>query len=78
MPTFARPCSAADHLDGCEIVSGTGDVLGTVHALLLESGTRRLRHIIMHPSSGGCPVYLPWQSLYYDAALTRVVFYTFD
>ena len=78
MPTFASPCCAADHLGGCEIVSGTGNVLGTVHALLLEPGTRQVRHIVMHPGGGGCPVYLPWQSLYYDAGLARVVFYTFD
>mgnify|MGYP003575322937 FL=1 len=74
---FARDSRATELLNGCAVVSAAGDRLGRVHSILVDARTRQIRYVMMGTHPAGALVALPWHALYFDAALGRLVFYTY-
>lgn len=74
----ARDSGSAHLLHGCPVMTANGSDLGDVDHLIVDALTHQLRYVILLDAEGGASVALPWQSLYFDAALGRLVFYTMD
>jgi hypothetical protein len=45
---------------------------------MVDASTQQLRYVMLRDAEGGATIAIPWQSLYFDGALGRLVFYTFD
>jgi hypothetical protein len=76
---FARDSMATELFNGCPVVTAIGSRIGEVDALLIDRRTHRLRYVIVNPEAGNdASVMIPWQSLYFDSALGRLVFYTYS
>lgn len=55
---------------GCQVVTAGGESIGKVRDILISKTTRQLKFI-------GCgKTVIPWNALYFDAMLGRLVFYT--
>jgi len=74
---FAEDSDTADLLYGCQVVSATGERIGTVDHLLVDVLTHRLRYVVLARKRNAAVVSIPWHSLYFDAVQGRLVFYTF-
>lgn len=74
----AQESSTADLLHGCPVVTAGGEQIGTVEHLMVDVATHRLRYVILSRRKYGALIALPWHALYFDAALARLVFYTFS
>lgn len=74
----ARDSSATELLHGCPIVTAGGEHLGKVKSILIDARTRQLRYVLMTRFPGSATVAIPWHALYFDSALARLVFYTFN
>jgi hypothetical protein len=74
----ARDSSATALLHGCQIVTAGGEHLGRVTSILIDVRTRQLRYVLMGRNPGSATVAIPWHALYFDSALARLVFYTFN
>ncbi|WP_136414514.1 MULTISPECIES: PRC-barrel domain-containing protein [Oxalobacteraceae] len=73
---LADESSTAGMLYGCPVVSAVGDRIGTVHHLMVDVLTHQLRYVVLAHGKNSATVAIPWQALYFDAALGRLVFYT--
>lgn len=73
---FACDSSTADLLHGCQVVNACGEKIGTVDHLMVDAKTQQLRYVMLSRRRYGAVVALPWQALYFDAAVGRLVFYT--
>ncbi len=74
----AGQSSATELLRSCPVVTATGQSLGRVRSVLVDVRSRQLRYVIVSPHNGKAPVVIPWQALYFDSALVRLVYYTFS
>lgn len=74
----ARDAAATELLHGCQVVSAGGDALGQVKSILIDARSRQLRYVVMARESGSATVAIPWHALYFDSALARLVFYTYN
>jgi hypothetical protein len=68
----------AQLLHGCPVMTAGGADLGEVDHLMVDALTQQLRYVMLRDAEGGATIAIPWQSLYFDGALGRLVFYTFD
>lgn len=68
-------------------MTAEGRRIGTVDALLIDRKTRQLRYVILDEkasrasgTNGGktAAIAIPWQALYFDSAMARLVFYTYS
>ncbi len=76
---FARDSLATELFNGCPVVTAVGAKIGEVDALLIDRRTHRLRYVIVTPTANDdASVMIPWQSLYFDSSLGRLVFYTYS
>lgn len=79
---FARLCprdsNTAELLHGCPVVTLRGEQVGTVDHLMIDLASQQLRYVMLHPPAEGALVAIPWHALYFDAALGRLVFYSFE
>ena len=77
---FQRLCahdsSTADLLYGCPVVTARGEKIGIVDHLMVDVKTSQLRYVMLAPKRRGAVVAIPWQALYFDAAMAQLVFYT--
>lgn len=77
---FLRLCahdsSTADLLYGCPVVTSRGEKIGVVDHLMVDVLTNQLRYVMLAPKRRGAVVAIPWQDLYFDAAMAQLVFYT--
>ncbi len=74
----AGQSSATQLLRACPVVTATGQMMGRVKSVLVDVRSRQLRFVIVTPQGGKAPVVIPWQALYFDSALVRLVYYTFS
>lgn len=79
---FARDSDATELLHGCPVVTAEGTEIGKVEALLVDRKTLQLRYVMLtcgqDHAAPGAAVAIPWQSLYFDSSLARLVFYTYS
>jgi hypothetical protein len=75
---FARDSRATELLHGCPVVSAAGDKLGSVQSILIDTRTRQIRYVMVAARPEDASVAVPWHALYFDAALGRLVFYTYS
>jgi hypothetical protein len=75
---FARDSIATELLHGCPVVTAAGDTIGNVKSILIDARTRQLRYVMLAPRRGSASVAIPWHALYFDSALARLVFYTYN
>ena len=75
---FARDSIATELLHGCPVVTAGGDTIGNVRAILIDAKTRQLRYVMLTRRRGSASVAIPWHALYFDSALARLVFYTYN
>jgi len=74
----AGQSSATELLRACPVVTATGQMMGRVKSVLVDVRSRQLRFVVVTPQGGKAPVFIPWQALYFDSALVRLVYYTFS
>ncbi len=70
--------SATELLRSCPVVTATGQAIGRVRSVLVDARSRRLRFVTVIPNNSEATVTIPWQALYFDSDLVRLVFYTFS
>jgi hypothetical protein len=74
MKNFVRiqACESAalDMLQGCQVVDASGKALGNADYFLIGQQDRKLKYIDLGR------VVISWRSVYFDAARTRLVYYT--
>jgi hypothetical protein len=58
-------------------VTVKGDLIGKVKSVLLAVQTRQLRYVMLSSAFGSTEVAIPWDAVYFDSALARLVFYTY-
>jgi hypothetical protein len=75
---FARDSIATELLHGCPVVTAEGTEIGCVNALLIDRRTNQLRYVILAREGSDASIAIPWQTLYFDSALARLVFYTYS
>jgi hypothetical protein len=68
--------STVDLLHGCAVVTANGEKIGTVDYLMVDVLTQQLRYVVLSRKKSSALVTIPWHTLYFDAALSRLVFYT--
>jgi hypothetical protein len=73
----AGQSSATALLRSCPVVTASGQSVGRVHSVLVDTRSRQLRYVIVPSESGKASIIIPWQALYFDSALVRLVYYTF-
>jgi predicted deacylase len=74
---FACDSIATELLQGCPVVTAEGRRIGTVDALLIDRKTRQLRYVLIESTPlRGAAIAIPWQALYFDSSMGRLVFYT--
>lgn len=70
--------TTANLLAGCTVVTAQGEKIGTVDHLMVDILTHQLRYVVLaRRKKGDATVSIPWHALYFDAAMGRLVFYTF-
>lgn len=74
----AGQSSATELLRSCPVVTATGQAMGRVRSVLVDVRSRQLRFVVVAPQGGKAPVVIPWQALYFDSSLVRLVYYTFS
>lgn len=76
VPLGAHESSTAELLHGCPVVTANGDRIGIVDRLMIDVVTHQLRYVVLARKRNSAVVALPWQALYFDAAQSKLVFYT--
>lgn len=71
-----RDSSTARLLQGCPVVTPEGARIGHVDHLMVDALTHQLRFVMLRRRRNSAVVAIPWHSLYFDAAQSRLVFYT--
>ncbi len=72
----AGQSSVTELIRSCAVVTATGQTIGRVHSVLVDVRSRQLRFVTVAPDNSKATVTIPWQALYFDAELTRLVYYT--
>lgn len=75
---LAGQSSATELLRSCLVVTASGQRLGRVRSVLVDTHSRQLRYVMLAPHQGKSAVVIPWHALYFDSALVRLVYYTFS
>jgi hypothetical protein len=73
---FARDASATEMLQGCPVVTAAGEWIGAVRSILIDTRSRRLRYVMLLSHPGNALIAIPWHALYFDSALSRLVYFT--
>ena len=74
----AEQSSAPDLLRACPVVTATGQAIGRVRSVLVDARSRQLRFVNVNPNNSKATVTIPWQALYFDSDLARLVYFTFS
>ena len=74
----AGQSSSTELLHGCPVVTATGQMLGRVRSILVDTRSRQLRYVVLAPRGGKGSVAIPWHALYFDSAMLRLVYYTYS
>lgn len=74
----AGQSSATELLRSCPVVTASGQTMGRVRSVLIDVRSRQLRYVVVAPAGSKATLILPWQALYFDAELVRLVYYTFS
>ncbi len=74
----AGQSSATELLRSCPVVTATGQAMGRVKSVLVDVRSRQLRFVVVASQGGKAPVVIPWQALYFDSSLVRLVYYTYS
>ena len=74
----AGQSSATELLRSCPVVTATGQTMGRVRSVLVDARSRQLRFVTVMPDNSKATVTIPWQALYFDSDLVRLVYYTFS
>jgi hypothetical protein len=53
-------------------------MIGKVKSILHAVKTRQLRYVMLSLAGGTTAVAIPWEAVYFDSALARLVFYTYS
>jgi hypothetical protein len=75
---FAPDANATLLLQGCPVVTAKGEMIGKVKSILHAVKTRQLRYVMLSLAGGTTAVAIPWEAVYFDSALARLVFYTYS
>ena len=75
---LAGQSSSTELLRSCPVVTAAGQSLGRVQSVLIEMRSRQLRYVVLAPHQGKSSVVIPWQALYFDSTLVRLVYYTYS
>jgi hypothetical protein len=75
---LAGQSSSTELLRACPVVTAAGQSLGRVRSVLVEERSRQLSYVVLAPHRGKSAVVIPWQALYFDSALVRLVYYTYS
>lgn len=75
---LAGESTSTELLRSCPVVTATGQSIGRVKSVLVDARNRQLRYVILAPQQGKSAVVIPWQVLYFDSALVRLVYYTYS
>ncbi|MDB5773176.1 MAG: hypothetical protein V7606_2860 [Burkholderiales bacterium] len=80
-PRFARvsvhDSVSAEMLQGCPVVTANGDTIGRVEHLMIDLQTHQLRYVLLSGRTRrSAEIAIPWNTLYFDSATARLVFYT--
>ena len=75
---IAGQSSATELLRSCPVVTATGQMMGRVRSVLVDARSRQLRFVTVTPNASKASVTIPWQTLYFDSELVRLVYYTFS
>jgi hypothetical protein len=70
--------SATELLRSCPVVTATGQAIGRVRSVLVDPRSRQLRFVNVDPNNSKATVTIPWQALYFDSDLARLVYFTFS
>ncbi len=74
----AGQSSATELLRACPVVTATGQAMGRVRSVLVDVRSRQLRFVVVAPQNSKANVVIPWQALYFDSSLVRLVYYTYS
>ena len=74
----AEQSSATDLLRSCPVVTATGQAIGRVRSVLVDARSRQLRFVNVNFTYSKATVTIPWQALYFDSDLARLVYFTFS
>lgn len=74
----AGQSSATELLRSCPVVTATGQAMGRVRSVLVDVRSRQLRFVVVAPQHGKASVVIPWQALYFDSSLVRLVYFTYS
>ena len=75
---LAGQTSATELLRACPVVTATGQAMGSVRSVLVDLRSRQLRFVVVSPKQGKAAIVIPWQALYFDSVLMRLVYYTYS
>ena len=74
----AGQSSATELLRACPVVTAAGQTMGQVRSVLVDARSRQLRFVTVISNNSKATVTIPWQALYFDSDLVRLVYYTFS
>jgi len=74
----AEQSSATELLLSCPVVTATGQAIGRVRSVLVDARSRQLRFVNVNSNNSKATVTIPWQALYFDSDLARLVYFTFS
>ncbi len=74
----AGQSSATELLRSCPVVTASGQAMGRVRSVLVDVRSRQLRFVVVAPQHGKANVVIPWQALYFDSSLVRLVYFTYS
>jgi hypothetical protein len=71
--------ASAEMLPGCPVVTAAGELIGEVRQLIIDARTLQLRYVLVAGKRKRCAeIAIPWKTLYFDSAMARLVFYTWQ
>lgn len=68
----ATQSGVARMMEGCSVAMRDGTVLGSVLHMMIDARTQQLRYVVLACNAGG-ELAIPWKSLYFDSAASRLV-----
>lgn len=74
---LARDSISTELLQGCPVVTASGQKIGVVEGMLVDKKTRQLSYVMLSGTGVSASIAIPWKALYFDSALARLVFYTY-
>ena len=72
----ANADNAAERLRDCPVVSLDGKLIGRVESILVDLLSKELCFVVLACKNRRAAVVIPWQLLYFDSSLVRLVYYT--